>query len=460
MRKFISVATATILLTISTTNAASFLDKPSVATYWGQNSVNKEDSQESLASYCDDKSDVMIMSFVLDFKDGSIPLLNLANACDGPVFPGTTLLKCDKVAEDIKTCQKKGKPVIMSLGGANGAYGFTNDANAEAFADTLWNLFGGGESKTRPFGDAVLDGFDLDIESGGPIGYAALVKRLRKHFASDSSKQYYISAAPQCPYPDAMLSTALNAADFDFVNVQFYNNYCSPLKDQFNFNTWDKWAKKTSPNKNVKVFLGTPGSSAAAGSGYIKFDTLEPLVKKLKSSYSSFGGVTLWDAASSYANKEVSPSYQAAIADLVHEGTSTAKSPNSTKSHDQSTKDSDETDIAESASSSTCKSTDSGIEDGAKCSTNGKMVCLGKSIAVCNIDKWVIQGCGSGLACFPTADCASVYCDLATKSTTKRSSSIEANVDNRSLNEKSDAGTVIISFMYTIPLILLSFLKK
>jgi chitinase len=73
---------------------------------------------------------------------------------------------------DIKSCQKKGKSVLMSLGGAAGSYGFANDKDAKAFADTLWNTFGGGDSKTRPFGDAVLDGFDLDIEGGGPLGYS------------------------------------------------------------------------------------------------------------------------------------------------------------------------------------------------------------------------------------------------------------------------------------------------
>lgn len=73
---------------------------------------------------------------------------------------------------DIKTCQKKGKTVLMSLGGAAGSYGFANNADAEAFADTLWNIYGAGKSSTRPFGDAVLDGFDLDIEGGGPTGYA------------------------------------------------------------------------------------------------------------------------------------------------------------------------------------------------------------------------------------------------------------------------------------------------
>lgn len=78
---------------------------------------------------------------------------------------------------DIKTCQDKGKTILMSLGGANGVYGFANDANAEAFADTLWNIFGAGESDTRPFGDAVIDGFDLDIEGGGSTGYVVSSNR-------------------------------------------------------------------------------------------------------------------------------------------------------------------------------------------------------------------------------------------------------------------------------------------
>ena len=73
---------------------------------------------------------------------------------------------------DIKTCQKKGKTILLSLGGAAGAYGFANDKDAVAFADTLWATFGGGKSESRPFGDAVVDGFDLDIEGGGSTGYA------------------------------------------------------------------------------------------------------------------------------------------------------------------------------------------------------------------------------------------------------------------------------------------------
>lgn len=62
-----------------------------------KNSKGSLDSQKSLASYCDDNSDVLIMSFVLDFSDGSLPMLNLANGCSGPAFSGTELLQCTSV---------------------------------------------------------------------------------------------------------------------------------------------------------------------------------------------------------------------------------------------------------------------------------------------------------------------------------------------------------------------------
>jgi chitinase len=59
-------------------------------------------------------------------------------------------------------CQSKGKAIILSLGGAAGAYGFSDDAEAKDFAHTIWNLFLGGSSATRPLDDAILDGVDLE----------------------------------------------------------------------------------------------------------------------------------------------------------------------------------------------------------------------------------------------------------------------------------------------------------
>lgn len=62
------------------------------------------------------------------------------------------------MASDIETCQAAGKIVTISLGGASGAATFSSDAQAETFADTIWNLFLGGSNSSRPFGSAVLDG--------------------------------------------------------------------------------------------------------------------------------------------------------------------------------------------------------------------------------------------------------------------------------------------------------------
>lgn len=72
---------------------------------------------------------------------------------------------------DIKTCQSKGVKIILSLGGAAGSYGFTSDAQGQTFAQTIWDMFGGGSSTYRPFGDSVIDGVDLDIEGGPSTGY-------------------------------------------------------------------------------------------------------------------------------------------------------------------------------------------------------------------------------------------------------------------------------------------------
>lgn len=62
----------------------------------------------------------------------------------------------------------------------------------------------------------------------------------------------------------------------------------------------DNWAKTTSPNKNVKVYIGAPASSTAAGSGYVDAATLASIVQSTKAQYSSFGGVMLWDASQAY----------------------------------------------------------------------------------------------------------------------------------------------------------------
>ncbi|KAG0222109.1 Chitinase 1 [Actinomortierella wolfii] len=237
------------------------LAKTNVVNYWGQNSVYFSGGQEaSLGTYCQDSTvDVFAIGFVHQIVNGK-PVLNLANHCE-TTFPGSNLLSCPQIGADIKACQAKGKAIVISIGGASGQYALDTPEQGTAFAQQIWDTFLGGSSSQRPFGDAVLDGVDLDLESGTNKGYAAFVQALRSKFAS-SSKPFYITAAPQCPYPDHALQASLNAAWFDL---------------------------------NVRILLGVPGGPGAAGSGIVNAAQLTKILDGVKS-YSNFGGVMMWDA--------------------------------------------------------------------------------------------------------------------------------------------------------------------
>ncbi|TFK41331.1 glycoside hydrolase family 18 protein [Crucibulum laeve] len=298
-----------------------------VAVYWGQNSygaaygTDTANFQQRLSFYCNDNViDVFPVAFVnVFFGTGGAPSMNLANTCnptDNATFPGTTLPNCASLATDIITCQSKGKIVTLSLGGATGAVGFQSDAQATTFAQTIWDLFLGGSSSTRPFGSAVLDGIDLDIEGGSSDHYSTFVNKLRS-LASGANKQYYVTAAPQCVFPDAALGGVLNSVGFDAIYVQFYNNPCGlqafSQASNWNFGIWDNWARTTSPNKNVKVYIGTPASSTAAGSGFVGVDALTNIATQMRKSFPSFGGVMMWDASQAYANNRIDKAIKNAL---------------------------------------------------------------------------------------------------------------------------------------------------
>lgn len=286
-----------------------------LVTFWGQNSygaVNPSDTgnwQKSLSYYCqDDSINAFPIAFVDEyFSTGGLPHIDLSSTCSvssNGAFPGTNLANCSFLQKDIQFCQSKGKLVTISLGGQHGASSFSSDAQAQQFADTIWNLFLGGTSTTRPFGDVWLDGVDLDIENGS-TSYTAFVKRLQTHFAA-APKKYYLTASPQCPYPDAALSTTLNSASFDAVHIQFYNNYCSLSSypgDNWNYAIWDYWARYVSLNKNVKLYIGGPAAPGAAGSGYVSTASLQTIVQDTRKNFPGFlGGVMFWDASQAYAN--------------------------------------------------------------------------------------------------------------------------------------------------------------
>ena len=50
-----------------------------------------------------------------------------------------------------------------------------------------------------------MDGVDLDIEVGSHKYYPDFVREIRRLMRTDTSKPYLITAAPQCPFPDAWM---------------------------------------------------------------------------------------------------------------------------------------------------------------------------------------------------------------------------------------------------------------
>ncbi|KAG2205516.1 hypothetical protein INT47_005890 [Mucor saturninus] len=233
-------------------------------------------------------------------------------------FAGTQLLDCPQMEAEIKYCQSKQKKIILSMGGATPAYGISSMKEGEDLADELWNTFAGGKGPSRPFGDVSIDGFDLDIENGEKAGYTAFVNKMRKNYETDTSKTYYIAAAPQCPYPDYFVGDTLNDAWIDFVMIQFYNNYCNVVNTAaFNYHEWDTWAQTRSVNKNVRLFVGIPGSPTAANRGYVPYTQLVSTIQPLQS-MNSFGGIMVWDVSQAYGNtQDVLPHYAQGITRLI-----------------------------------------------------------------------------------------------------------------------------------------------
>ena len=235
--------------------------------------------------------------------------------------------------EDIATCQTSyGKTILLSLGGATYAEGgFSDSTSAVTAANNIWAIFGPqvpGSAANRPFGSSVIDGFDFDFESS-VSNMVPFANQLRSLMDASSGKKWYLTSAPQCPYPDSADNTMLDGAVFfDAIWVQFYNNYCglqsfiagATTQNNFNFDTWDNWAKTVSSNPAVKVLLGVPGSSSAAGSGYETGSALAAVISYCEG-FSSFGGVMTWDMSQIYAN----PGFLDGVySDLVGGGTAAA----------------------------------------------------------------------------------------------------------------------------------------
>ncbi|GAB4826294.1 hypothetical protein Ancab_040357 [Ancistrocladus abbreviatus] len=253
-----------------------------IAIYWGQNGL-----EGTLKDTCaTGKYKYVNIAFVYKFGGGQIPTIDLSGHCD-PTSGG-----CTGLSSDIKDCQSLGIKVMLSLGGGVGNYSLTSKADAKQFAQYLWNNFLGGTSTSRPLGSAVLDGFDFDIELGSTLYWDDLARDLALY--SLKGRKVYLTAAPQCPFPDEHLGTALSTGLFDYVWVQFYNNPpCEYLNGNITnlISSWNTWA---SERYIKRLFLGLPASTQAAGSGFMPADVLTSQVLPIIKKSTKYGGVMFW----------------------------------------------------------------------------------------------------------------------------------------------------------------------
>lgn len=272
-------------------------------------------------------------------QSGGYPGTNFGNQCGAQTYKNPSgsssplLSNCPNIGPDIKTCQSLGKKVLLSLRGAipNNQH-VNSDTTAVNFANLLWRAFGPDKESTtstfpRPFGNAVVDGFDFDIENvlasrenSGDLsrGYGKMITTLRDLYTSDKSKSYYISGAPQCIVPDTHLANAIETSWFDFLFVQFYNTPSCSARAYFDhshggtntnisFDKWISFVKASSFNKNVKVYMGLPASNSNQvvydPKMYLVPSEANTIIKAFQCKYpSSFGGIMVFEATYSEMN--------------------------------------------------------------------------------------------------------------------------------------------------------------
>ncbi|KAL1342435.1 hypothetical protein HN51_029006 [Arachis hypogaea] len=265
------------IIAISSNNAGG------IAIYWGQRG-----DEGTLEETCASGNYAFVnIAFLSAFGNGTNPVLNLAGHCDAHTG------QCTVLSSDIKSCQAKNIKVMLSIGGATFQnYTLTSSVDAGQVAAYLWNNFLGGQSSLRPLGDAVLDGIDFVIEGGQYHYWDDLAKNLSSY--NNQSKKVYLTAAPQCPFPDTCLGTALSTGLFDYVWVQFYNNHqCEYNKGNIT-GLQDYWGIWTSNIHADMIFLGLPAAINASITGFIPPANLTSEVLPIVKNSTKYGGVMLW----------------------------------------------------------------------------------------------------------------------------------------------------------------------
>jgi chitinase len=122
------------------------------------------------------------------------------------------------------------------------------------------------------------------------------VRKVRTLMKTDPTRRYLVTAAPQCPFPDALLGpspgTVLGQVPelIDYLFVQFYNNPCAVGNGAAFRSSLASWTKV-----GPKVLIGLPASPGASP-GYVAPGGLGAVTGAIKGGGNPVG-VMLWDAS-------------------------------------------------------------------------------------------------------------------------------------------------------------------
>jgi chitinase len=160
----------------------------------------------------------------------------------------------------------------------------------------------------------------IDNESGSSTGYLAMAQQFKTNFAQDTSKKYYLTAAPQCPYPDVSVPLKVCALA-DYVWVQFYNNDDCNV-GQSGFNTAVKnWSKGIG---SATLLIGALASGSDGDQGFVSSSALLSAYSGVSAlNLPNVGGIMLWEAQLAVKNGN----FQKAIKSGISSGSGTTPPP-------------------------------------------------------------------------------------------------------------------------------------
>lgn len=275
-----------MLLSFLVLGLTSIVSSAKIALSWGQglsSLTNGTESQKRLIEYCQKTPlDIVLLSYAFDAPGTPI---NLSNLCSSFLLH-TSDQTCSQIGQDISGCQALGKKVLLTLTTTEGP---KNEDTPADYAQLLVNMFGARSPDLivdRPFGEAVVDGFNLAPITGSGCYYTNLAKHLQ---AVDSSM--LLAASPSCETKH-VLNSAMYHVTFDYWFVQFYPERC-----KLDNNSWNRWLD-TADNapEDVKIFVALLGGDIGPFSGYMDMDVIRDKLPIFKG-HPAFGGFAISDAS-------------------------------------------------------------------------------------------------------------------------------------------------------------------